>query len=117
MDSHWPCVDGVRFCGGAFWPLPGSDANHSRRLWSAAPRALTLVRNGVYRGRRGRESPVDTAPSAGGWGIEPGAICTLPSLPAGCHSGLVPGVDRRSNGALSDLGLMLAGMLGRGADS
>src|SRR5437588_783622 len=40
MDSHRPCFDGVRFCGGAFWPLPGSDAGHPRRPHSAAEPAL-----------------------------------------------------------------------------
>src|SRR4051794_36003862 len=106
MDSHWPCVDGVRFRGSAVWPLPGSDANHSRRLSGAAPRVLTLVRNRLCRGRGGRESPVDTAPSAPGWGIEPWASRRPPSPPTGCPSGVVPGVGRRSNDTLSDPDLM-----------
>src|SRR5438105_3920710 len=106
MDSHGPFIDGVRFCGSAVWPLPGSDANHSQRLSGAAPRALTLVRNRVCRSRGVRESLGDTASSAPGWGIEPWAIRRLPSLPAGCHSGFVPGVGRRSDGTLSDPGLM-----------
>src|SRR5216684_2992430 len=105
MDSHWPDVDGVRFCGGAFWPVLAGDANHSRRLSSAAPRAFTLDWNRVYCSRCGGESLVDTATSAPGWGIEPRGIRSTRSLPAGCRSGFVPGVGWRSNGDLSDLGL------------
>ena len=66
---------GFGFVVARFGPLPTRDPNHSRRrLRSAAPPVLTLVRNGVDRGRGGHESLVDTAPSATGWGIEPRAI-------------------------------------------
>ncbi|TMA84185.1 MAG: DUF202 domain-containing protein [Deltaproteobacteria bacterium] len=47
------------------------DPNHSSGLCSAAPPALTLVRNGIDRGRGGRESIFSTAP------YEPGSEMEL----------------------------------------
>ena len=89
MDSHRPGFDGVRFCGGAFWPLPTRDPNHSRRLCSAAPPALTLARNGIDRGRGGCESIFSTAPYEPAWRMELWSVRRPPSLQAGCYSGFV----------------------------
>ena len=64
---------GFGFVVARFGLFLAGDPHRSRRLRSAAAPVLTVVRNGVYRGRGGRESLVDPAPSARGWGIEPWA--------------------------------------------
>src|SRR5580658_8190385 len=101
MDSYWPGADGIRFCGGPFWPISAASANDATNSDSNVLWIVAVVRHSTDRGRGNRECLCRLATPPTGSGVGSRQYVTLSFFDAGCSDCFLSGVGRTDNGDLS----------------